>query len=174
MNHAYSIILILLLAMILFIWGRWRYDVVALIALFFSTLIGAIPMSQIYSGLDNPAVVTVACVMIISRTITNSGVLNRIISLIGTTTKSSTVHVGILSLLALLLSGFMNNIGALALIMPVAIKTALAEKKIAEFYSYAYCVCIRARWPNDLDWHTAKFDYFFLSRKGHRAPFYDV
>ncbi|MCH9770395.1 MAG: citrate transporter, partial [Gammaproteobacteria bacterium] len=65
--------------MVLFIWGRWRYDVVALLALMCSVLLGAVPFKQVYIGLANPAVITVACVMVISQAITQSGLLDRLV-----------------------------------------------------------------------------------------------
>jgi di/tricarboxylate transporter len=63
----------LLLTLILFITGRWRYDVVALIALLVVTLTGLIPVEQVFSGFSNPAVVTVAAVLVLSRGLQNSG-----------------------------------------------------------------------------------------------------
>lgn len=125
----YSIIIILIFTMILFIWGRWRYDVVALIALFVAAACKAVPLSQIYTGLPNPAVITVACVMVISQTLTRSGVLNRFIGKLGFLTENLTLHIASLSFVAMILSFFMNNVGALALIMPIAIKTAIEHKR---------------------------------------------
>ncbi|PHQ78826.1 MAG: SLC13 family permease [Coxiella sp. (in: Bacteria)] len=125
----YKVIIILILAMTLFIWGRWRYDIVALIALFAATAVGAVPLSQIYAGLPNPAVITVACVMVISQTITRSGILNNFISKVDFLTETPMLHIASLSIIAMLLSCFMNNVGALALIMPVAIKTAIKHKR---------------------------------------------
>lgn len=117
----------------LFIWGRWRYDVVALIALAASAAVGAVPLDKIYSGLDNSAVITIACVMVISQTISRSGIFNHIIHRMGHLTKSPILHVASLSFITLIMSGFMNNLGALALIMPVAIKTALEHKRSPSF-----------------------------------------
>lgn len=125
----YTIIIILTLTMILFIWGRWRYDIVALIALFAATAAGAVPLSQIYSGLPNPAVITVACVMVISQTLTRSGILNKFINKLDFLTEHTILHIASLSFIAMVLSCFMNNIGALALVMPIAIKTAIQHKR---------------------------------------------
>lgn len=125
----YVIIIILVLTMALFIWGRWRYDIVALIALFIATAAGAVPLSQIYTGLPNPAVITVACVMVISQTLTRSGVLNKFINKLDVLTENQTLHIASLSFIAMILSFFMNNVGALALMMPIAIKTAIKHKR---------------------------------------------
>lgn len=69
----YTILIILVITMALFIWGYWRYDIVAAIALMLATLTGAVPFSKVYTGFSNPAVITVACVMFISQVITRSG-----------------------------------------------------------------------------------------------------
>jgi len=125
----YSILIILLFSMGLFIWGRWRYDVVALIALAVSVAVGAVPFEHIYSGLSNSAVITVACVMVISQAITNSGVLNPFVRKINTFTGNPVIHIGILTLTTAVFSAFMNNVGALALMMPIAIQSAIKANR---------------------------------------------
>ena len=125
----YSILIILFLTMVLFIWGKWRYDIVALIALMASVVVGAVPFEHIYSGLSNNAVITVACVMVISQVITRSGVLNHLIRKLDRLTGSPTLHVASLSIVSAFLSAFMNNVGALALMMPIAIKSAIKAKR---------------------------------------------
>ena len=125
----YTILIVLLVTMILFIWGRWRYDIVAFIALSISVAIGAIPFSKAYTGLSNSAVITVACVMIISSTISRSGVLNYIIRKLSYFTKHPSAHVGSLSIITAILSAFMNNVGALGLMMPIGIKTSIDNKR---------------------------------------------
>jgi di/tricarboxylate transporter len=125
----YIVIIVLLITMVLFLWGRWRYDIVALIALSISVILGAVPLNQVYSGLGNPAVITVACVMVISQTIIRSGILNRLIDKLSYFSKYTMLHICLLSILTAILSAFMNNIGALAIIMPIAIKTSIENKR---------------------------------------------
>jgi di/tricarboxylate transporter len=125
----YSILIILLLTMVLFIWGKWRYDIVALMALMAAVIVGAVPFEHVYSGLSNNAVITVACVMVISQAITRSGVLNHLIRKLNKLTTSPTLHIASLCIVSALLSAFMNNIGALALMMPVAIQSAIKAKR---------------------------------------------
>lgn len=114
----------LLLTLILFITGRWRYDVVALLALMIVALTGLIPAQRVFSGFSNPAVITVAAVLVISRSLQNSGIVDligkRLLRLKGGTTVQLAALTGIVTVL----SAFMNNIGALALMMPVAIQVA--------------------------------------------------
>jgi di/tricarboxylate transporter len=125
----YTILIILAGAMVLFIWGKWRFDIVALMALMAATLCGAVPFSQVYSGISNPAVITVACVMIISAAITESGILNRLIHKLDFIAKNTVLHIATLSVVSAVLSAFMNNVGALTLMMPIAIKTAIDNKR---------------------------------------------
>ncbi len=115
--------------MAFFIWGYWRYDVVAILALTASVAVGAVPFSDAYSGLANPAVITVACVMIISDAIRRSGAMSLVVKKITSVTSSATLHIATLSIISAVLSAFMNNVGALALMMPVAIQTALKSKR---------------------------------------------
>ena len=62
-----AIFAILGIAMVFFIWGRWRYDIVAFLALLLAVLAGVVPYGSAFSGLGHPATVTVAMVLIISR-----------------------------------------------------------------------------------------------------------
>ena len=66
-TDALLILLILFAVMILFLWGRWRYDVVALGALLVSVLAGFVPRELAFVGFSHPAVITVACVLVLSR-----------------------------------------------------------------------------------------------------------
>ena len=84
----------------------------------------AIPFNQVYDGLKNPAVITVACVMIISNAITQTDLLHSIVQKLSKTTYSPSLQIGILTLTSACLSAFMNNVGALALMMPIAIQSA--------------------------------------------------
>jgi di/tricarboxylate transporter len=125
----YLIIAVLIISMVLFISNRWRFDVVALIALALSVLLGAVPFHDVYTGLSNSAVITVACVMIISGAISDSGILNTLISRLGSVSKTPLLHIACLSLITAILSAFMNNVGALALMMPIAIKTSIDNQR---------------------------------------------
>lgn len=111
-------------ALALFLWGRWRFDLVALLTLLVLVVAGHVPAASAFEGFGHPAVVTVAALLIIGRGLTNSGVadsINRRLSRLG---DGRIVQVGALTGLTVLLSAFMNNVGALALMMPVAIETA--------------------------------------------------
>lgn len=114
----------LALALILFVSGRWRYDVVALAALLVVAVTGVVPGDQVFAGFGHPAVITVAAVLIISRAILNTGVVDSTVRLLSRAGNHPTLLVAALTTLVALCSGFMNNIGALALFLPVAIRMA--------------------------------------------------
>lgn len=113
----------------LFIWGYWRYDIVAAISLLSCIVVGAVPYSAAFSGFSNPAVITVACVMIITQAISRSGVMDHLVKRLTPISGSPMPHIATLTILAMILSAFMNNVGALALLMPVAIQTAAKAKR---------------------------------------------
>ncbi len=114
----------LLAALALFIWGRWRYDVVAMLTLFVLVLAGIVSPDRAFSGFGHPAVITVAAVLVISRGLSNAGVVDMIAGWLSHVGKHPVLQVGTLTIVVALCSGFMNNVGALALLMPVAIRMA--------------------------------------------------
>jgi di/tricarboxylate transporter len=115
---------LLLAAMVLFVWGRVRYDVVALSALIVAVVLGLVPSDEAFSGFGHPAVVLVAIVLAITRAFIHSGLIDRIAAYLGQAAKTQAWQMTALAGLAAVLSMFMNNIGALALIMPVALQAA--------------------------------------------------
>ncbi|HSQ39365.1 MAG TPA: SLC13 family permease, partial [Anaerolineales bacterium] len=117
----------LLLTLVLFIMGRWRYDVVALIALLVVALTGLVPAERVFSGFSNSAVVTVAAVLVLSRGLQNSGVVDVIGGWLANLKGGITIQLAALTVIVAILSAFMNNVGALALLLPVVLQ--LARKK---------------------------------------------
>ncbi len=108
----------------LFVWGRWRHDLVALAALLASVAAGLVPGEQAFSGFGHPAVITVACVLVLSSALQATGAVDALARLILPRKAGQVTGIGALAALAALLSGFMNNVGALALLMPLATETA--------------------------------------------------
>jgi di/tricarboxylate transporter len=123
-NDQILILIILAVTVGMFLWGHWRHDMVALGALLSCVLAGLVPASAAFTGFGHPAVITVACVLVLSRGLQTSGAVDALARAV-LPAKAGIV----LSLLALvglgaLLSGFMNNVGAMALLMPVAMQLA--------------------------------------------------
>lgn len=110
--------------LVLFIGGWLRYDFVAFAALFAAVLTGLVPTDGAFAGFGNPAVVTVALVLMVSEGLRQSGVVDLIADTVVPDTKSPTLLIAVLAGLAAALSGLMNNVGALALLMPVALQAA--------------------------------------------------
>lgn len=117
------VIFVLLAALVLFIWGRWRYDVVALLALCTAVLGGIVPAREAFAGFGHPAVIMVVAVLIISRTLRNAGVIDLVAKGLAPVQRPTLQVAGLTGLVALC-SAFMNNVGALAVLMPVAIQSA--------------------------------------------------
>lgn len=115
---------VLAVTLALFLYGRWRHDVVALAALLASIFLGLVPSGQAFSGFSHPAVVTVACVLILGAALQRTGVVDLLAQRLLPTNAGPTLAIGSLVALGALLSSFMNNVGALALLMPVAIQLA--------------------------------------------------
>jgi len=107
--------------LVLFVWGRWRYDLVAVAALLLVFVAGLVPAERVFLGFGHPAVITVAAVLVISRGLLNAGVVDTMSRLLTQVGSRPIVQVATLTGIVVLLSGFMNNVGALALLMPVAI-----------------------------------------------------
>ena len=118
------ILIILALAVAMFVWGRWRHDMVAAAALLACVLAGLLPARDAFAGFGHPAVISVACVLILSRALQLSGAVDVLAR--HTMPKKAGVTLSLLALTGLgaLLSGFMNNVGAMALLMPLAIQQA--------------------------------------------------
>ena len=121
-----ALLIILATLLVLLVWGKWRYDIVALSALFVSSLLGLVPQSELFSGFGNPATITVVLVLIVSFGLTKSGAVEFVTDVIKPLANNPYLHIASLSFLAAFLSMFMNNVGALALLMPIAIKSTSA------------------------------------------------
>lgn len=115
---------VLAAALVLFLWGRWRYDIVAVLALLAVGLAGVLPRDQLFLGFGHPAVVTVAAVLVVSRGLANAGIVDALARLLSWTGGRVFLQAALLALVTAVASAFMNNVGALALIMPVAIRLA--------------------------------------------------
>lgn len=124
MQPAHWVYLILALSLAGFVWGRIRYDFVALLALFAGVLTGVVAPEEAFAGFGHPAVITVAAVLVLSKGFQQSGLVDGIARLALKAGGAVTVQVLVLSLSVAVLSAFMNNVGALALLLPVALRMA--------------------------------------------------
>lgn len=125
MSHPQIFILSILgLTVGMFLWGKWRHDMVAVGALLACVLAGLVPAAAAFHGFGHPAVITVACVLVLSRSLQSSGAIDLLTHHLIPKSAGPVASIAALSGLGALLSAFMNNVGALALLMPVAIQMA--------------------------------------------------
>lgn len=120
-----SLIVAILLATVgMFLWGRWRHDMVALGSLLACVLAGLIEPSVAFTGFGHPAVITVACVLVLSRGLQASGAVDALARIALPSDAGPLPSLAAIVALGAVLSGFMNNVGAMALLMPVALQIA--------------------------------------------------
>lgn len=105
------ILAILLVTVVMFLVGRWRHDMVALAALLACVIVGLVDGSAAFSGFGHPAVITVACVLILSQGLQNSGAVDALTRVALPANAGTIVSISALVGLGALLSGFMNNVG---------------------------------------------------------------
>lgn len=108
----------------LFLWGRFRYDLVAFAALMLAVVLGLVPTKEAFSGFGHPATLVVALVLIVSAGLVRSGAVFLITRTLVDSSRSLGRHIALMGGIGALLSAFMNNVAALALLMPVDIQTA--------------------------------------------------
>jgi len=106
------------------IWGRYRYDIVAFGALLTAYLLGLIPTERVFSGFGHPAVIIIALVLIISRGLYLSGAIELISTALLNGTRRIGQHIALMAWVSAGLSALMNNVAALALLMPVDLQAA--------------------------------------------------
>lgn len=118
----------------LFVWGRFRYDLVALAALIAAVFLGLVSPHEAFSGFASSAVITVAAVLVISKGLTVSGAIERVAGVLLPRVESVTLQMGGLNAFTGALSAMMNNVGALALLMPATIEAAKKLKQAPSMF----------------------------------------
>ena len=108
----------------LLLWGRFRYDVVAFSALMVGVVLGAVPTEAAFEGFGHPATLVVALVLVVSAGLVRSGAVFLITRTLVDSGRSLGAHIALMGAIGGVLSAFMNNVAALALLMPVDIQTA--------------------------------------------------
>jgi di/tricarboxylate transporter len=106
------------------LWGRFRYDVVAFAALMAGVVLGVVPSGQAFAGFGHPATLVVALVLVVSAGLVRSGAVFLITRTLVDSARSLGGHIILMGGIGGVLSAFMNNVAALALLMPVDIATA--------------------------------------------------
>ena len=112
----------LIIALLLFVDGRVHYDVVGLLALLALVFTGIIGSAEAFTGFGHPAVITVGAVLVISRALYESGLVDVMVRWLSQVGDRPSVQVATLTGMIAVFSALMNNVGALALLMPVALQ----------------------------------------------------
>jgi di/tricarboxylate transporter len=110
--------------MAMFVWGRLRYDLVAMLGLLAGLLIGIIPYDKAFSGFSDDIIFIIASALLVSAAVARSGVIERVLRPISPYLTTTSAQVFALVTAVTVLSGFVKNIGALAMLIPVAFQLA--------------------------------------------------
>uniref|UniRef100_UPI003D0C5F4E SLC13 family permease n=1 Tax=Gynuella sp. TaxID=2969146 RepID=UPI003D0C5F4E len=130
MTNEQAILFSLMVAVLgMLLWGKWRYDLVAFSALVIGLVLQVIPLDQAFSGFGHPAVIIIALVLIVSRALSQSGAIEMLTSRVIDAKRPLSLHIASMGFLGAVLSAFMNNVAALALLMPVDIQAANKAKR---------------------------------------------
>ena len=121
------VLVILIFAFLM--WGRFRYDLVAFAALVVAYIAGVVPKGEVFSGFGHPAVVIVALVLVVSRGLSRSGAIELLAQKVIKGSRGKQAHIGVMATIAAALSSLMNNVAALALLMPIDIQAAQRAKR---------------------------------------------
>ncbi|MEO1239013.1 MAG: SLC13 family permease, partial [Pseudomonadota bacterium] len=106
------------------LWGRFRYDLVAFGALMIAVVLGLVPGADAFAGFGHPATIIVALVLVVSAGLVRSGAVFLITRTLVDASRALGAHIAVMGAVGGVLSAFMNNVAALALLMPVDIQTA--------------------------------------------------
>jgi di/tricarboxylate transporter len=120
---------LLFLVFAFLVWGKLRYDLVAFISLIVALVIGVVPTEQAFSGFGHPATIIIALVLIVSKGLSSSGVIDLVARQLQRFSGSLQTHIGAMAGIAAALSAVMNNVAALALLMPVDMQAASRAKR---------------------------------------------
>lgn len=125
MTHDQIIVFCIIgLAIVLFVTDKIRYDIVALIVLFLAVVSGVVPAKEAFTGFSDPVVITVASILIISAAVGRSGFIHWVLKLLSGFIDKPRIQIAVLVSMVIVLSAFMNNVGALAIFLPIALSFA--------------------------------------------------
>jgi di/tricarboxylate transporter len=118
---AFTVIAVMMVA---FIWGRFRYDIIAAAALLASVVVGIVPAEAAFAGFSNDIVIIVGSALIVSAAVSRSGIMEILLQRYAPNISSPRVQLIILVTVVAVLSAFVKNIGALAIMIPIAFQMA--------------------------------------------------
>lgn len=132
--HQMSAITIVATMLVLFVWDRWRYDLIAVTALLAGLLTGIVPADEAFSGFADPVIVVIAAVLVVSRAVARSGILNAAVQQLLARVDLPSLQIAILSGSVGLMSAFIKNVGTLGIFIPIAIQVARRSRQSPSIY----------------------------------------
>ena len=111
------------------VWGRIRYDLVAFGGLMLAVMLGVVPANGAFMGFSHPATVIIALVLVVSTGLSNSGAIELVSRYLVRAGRSLFMHIGVMSAVAAMLSAVMNNVAALAMMIPIDVRAADKAKR---------------------------------------------
>jgi len=120
--------------LVLFIWDRLRFDIVALLALLAAVALGIVPTNKAFSGFSNPLLPLIAAALVVSNAVGKSGLIEQLVRFMRPVLQRRSLQVGALTGAVAFLSAVVKNIGALAIFLPIAVQVARRNKRaVGEF-----------------------------------------
>ncbi|MFN4136564.1 MAG: SLC13 family permease, partial [Novosphingobium sp.] len=120
--------------MALFLWGRFRYDVTAVIALLAAVALGVVSPRDAFTGFADDIVVIVGSALVMSAAVQRSGMVEPLLQSLAARVRRPQQQMLVLSATVGLASGFIKNVGALAMLMPGAVQMARRNKASPSLY----------------------------------------
>lgn len=115
---------VIALMMAAFLWGKFRYDLVAACALLLAIAVGVVPYDEAFTGFSNEIVIIVGSALLVSAGVARSGVMEALIQRFAPKLSSVRAQLALLVITVTVLSAFVKNIGALAIMIPIAFQFA--------------------------------------------------
>jgi di/tricarboxylate transporter len=120
--------------LVLFIWDKLRFDIVALLALLASVALGIVPANKAFSGFSNSLLPLIAAALVVSNAVGKSGLIEQFVRFMRPILQRRSLQVGGLTAAVAVLSAIVKNIGALAIFLPIAVQVARRNKRaVGEF-----------------------------------------
>ena len=148
---------VLAFALVMFVWGKWRYDIVALASLLILAVLGIVPPAQAFLGFGHPAVVTVAAVLILSRALYKSGVVDVIASWSLRIPSYIPLRISSLASFGAFLSAFHEQRGSREFAHACCDAGCGKEQTPAVALPDAFSLCVASRRHDNADWDPAEY-----------------
>ena len=158
----------------LLVWGRFRYDLVAFVALMVTVMAGLIAPEYAFHGFGHPAVVIIALVLIVSRGLMNSGAVEMIARFVTRPDRALPVHIGIMAVAGAVLSAIINNVAALALLMSLDMDAARKARRAVVAHADAPVLRHHPRRHDHADRHAAQHRHRPVPAGGSGRALFDV